>query len=123
MKIRPSTRHTAICKIFRDLKLDASIPFLEADLLRAWNHSGLRYSDLKMVMRDLILRRRLEMKTVGETVMLQLRAGDSAESEQPADTLLTRSLDWIALRRVRSRRRVAYGTNRQRHRLTDRIGG
>lgn len=120
MKIRPSTRHTAIRKIFGELKLNAQIPFVEADLLRAWNHTGLRYSDLKMAMRDLILRRQMEMKTVGETVVLQLRASDSPEPERPTDDLLTRSLDWIALRRVRNRRRTTNEAVRKRMRQTDR---
>lgn len=120
MKIRPSTRHTAIHKIFRELKLDSCKPFVESDLLRAWNHTGLRYSDLKMVVRDLLLRRQMELKTVGETVVLQLRDSGSHESNRPTDDLLTRSLDWLALRRVRNRRRAVSMSERQRQRATDR---
>ena len=120
MKIRPSTRHAAIRKIFSELELDSRKPFVETDLLRAWNHTGLRYTDLKMVMRDLIQRRQMEQKTVGETVVLQLRNPGSDESSLPTDSLLTRSLDWVALRRVRSRSRAMSLSPRLRNRATDR---
>jgi hypothetical protein len=71
-------------------------------------------------MRDLIQRRLMELKTVGETVVLQLRDPGSHESDRPTDDFLTRSLDWLALRRVRNRRRGQSVSERQRQRAADR---
>ena len=110
----------AIGKVFRELKLDEQSRFAETDLLRSWIRTGLRYSDLKIALHDLILRKRLSQQTVGNTTLLQLNRSSSHESALNSADPLTQALDWLALRSLRNRRRVRVVDRRPNHRLTDR---
>lgn len=112
MKIKPSTRLLAINKIFRDFNLDPSTNLAEVDVQLAWTQTGLRWSDLNRVLRDLVLRGSLEKHTIDNTVYLRLTPLGLSETVVPSEDLLTRALNWIALRRARHRQR-AHLTERQ----------
>ncbi len=92
---------------------------MESDLLRGWSRTGLRYSDLRMVVRDLTLRGRLELQTVGETTYLQIKNSNLLESDSRSTDLLTRALDWLALRQVRHRQRAKIHDMRSQRRASD----
>lgn len=122
MKIKPSARLLAIKKIFHELNLDSGAPLAEVDVQLAWTQTGLRWSDLSTVLRDLIQRGVLEQYTMNNTVYLRLTPLGLNEAIVPHEDLLTRAINWVALRRARHRERVALTQRKLRRRRADSYG-